>query len=144
MQKRKDIVLKILYEKDLTKSHLARKLDMTRANLNYHLLKDDIDFDLFIKILGILGKTLSDVNYTSGEIEVGKVNEPKENYISLEDRISKLEREIINLKAENHDYKQLLTLLLQENISLEMRSQILAALNIQMDSIKKDVTGNSS
>ncbi len=54
MQKRKEIIRKLLKDSGIKDVKMAEMLNMTAANFSYHFAKDDIDLDLFNQILQTL------------------------------------------------------------------------------------------
>jgi hypothetical protein len=54
MPKRKDLVKQILNDLGISEAKLAEMIGYQKANLNYHMKKDDIDLDLFSKIIAKL------------------------------------------------------------------------------------------
>jgi len=70
MEKRKNIVKKMLVDFNLTLAGLARLLHRSKANLSYHFTRDDISEDLYNEIIKALTdkfQTNITQTYTGGE-----------------------------------------------------------------------------
>jgi plasmid maintenance system antidote protein VapI len=114
-----------MVKKNFTASSLARKLDMTRANVQNILKRDSIKEELVVRILDVLGYSIEDVEEMIAKNSFAdKEEQILQSTDSLMEILKKIEVSFSDeLKAKNEELKrkdEQISQLLQTNNALVM------------------------
>ncbi|MDI9871872.1 helix-turn-helix domain-containing protein [Flectobacillus roseus] len=119
------IISDLMVKKNFTASSLARKLDMTRANVQNILKRDSIKEELVVRILDVLGYSIEDVEEMIAKNSFAdKEEQILQSTDSLMEILKKIEVSFSDeLKAKNEELKrkdEQISQLLQTNNALVM------------------------